>query len=69
METNNQNLITEKVLSTKEVASILQISERTMLRWVNSKKIDGFFRIGRKWQIRKSDFDSFINKKVNEQNN
>lgn len=56
--------LTEATFTTKEVAKMLNISDATMLRWLKAEKIPGFFRIGRKWLIRKSDFEVFINKQV-----
>ncbi len=51
-------------LGVKEVAIALKASEVTVLRWVRAGKLDGFFRIGRKWLVRRSSLDSFINQKV-----
>ena len=67
MENENQTIESKNMLTVKEVANSLQMSEATVLRWLRAKKIDGFFRIGRKWLIRKSDFEKFINQKVGEQ--
>lgn len=67
MENENQTTESKDMLTVKEVANSLQMSEATVLRWLRAKKIDGFFRIGRKWLIRKSDFEKFINQKVGEQ--
>ncbi len=51
-------------LGIKEVAVSLKVSEGTVLRWIDAGKLNGFFRIGRKWLIRKVDFEQFINQKV-----
>ena len=67
MQNENQTTESENMLTIKEVANLLQMSEATVLRWLSAKKIEGFFRIGRKWLIRKSDFEKFINQKVGEQ--
>lgn len=57
----------EDILTIKEVAASLRISEATVLRWLKAKKIEGFFRLGRRWLIRKTDFDELINNRaVNE---
>ena len=48
------------------VSKTLGVSRATVLRWARSKKIDGFFRIEKKWLIRKNDFNAFINKKINQ---
>lgn len=52
--------------SVRDVADELGVSKATVLRWLQSGKLDGFFRIGRKYLIRKSDFEKFINLKVAE---
>lgn len=49
----------------KAVTKSLGVSRATVLRWIRAQKIDGFFRIGSKWLIRKVDFDNFINRKIN----
>ncbi len=67
MEKENQTTESKDMLTVKEVANLLQMSEATVLRWLRAKKVDGFFRIGRKWLIRKSDFEKFISQKVDEQ--
>ena len=58
-----------ETITIKGVAKSLGISRATILRWIRAKKIEGFFRIGHKWLIRKSDFESFINHKVGESSN
>ncbi len=52
--------------SVRNVADELGVSKATVLRWLQAGKLDGFFRIGRKYLIRKSDFEKFINLKVAE---
>lgn len=54
----------EVTYTTSEVAKMLNISDATMLRWLKADKIPGFFRIGRRWLIRKSDLEAFINNQV-----
>jgi len=56
-------------LGIKEVAISLKVSEGTILRWIDAGKLNGFFRIGRKWLIRKADFELLINQKVAETEN
>mgnify|MGYP001559738419 CR=1 FL=1 len=51
-------------LGIKEVAASLKVSEGTVLRWIDAGKLNGFFRIGRKWLIRKADFEQLINQRV-----
>ncbi len=54
----------EVTYTTSEVAKMLNISDATMLRWLKAEKIPGFFRIGRRWLIRKSDLEAFISAQV-----
>ncbi len=51
-------------LGVRDVAKELSVSKATILRWLKSGKLDGFFQIGRKWLIRKSDFEKFISGKI-----
>lgn len=51
-------------LGVRDVAKELNVSKATILRWLKSGKLDGFFHIGRKWLIRKADFDNFISGKI-----
>ncbi len=53
-----------ETIGVSAVSKSLGVSRATVLRWIQAKKIDGFFRIGSKWLIRKIDFDTFINKKI-----
>lgn len=69
MDIPNQNQSSEDTLSIKEVAVRLQVSQRTLRTWIKSQKIIGFFRIGRKWSIRKKDLDNFIGQKIDEVSN
>jgi excisionase family DNA binding protein len=68
----NQNEITnelpESTFTVEEVAKMLNISEATLLRWLKAEKIPGFFRIGRRWLIRKIDLEKFINSQVIKRN-
>ena len=60
-----KNELPEATFTVGEVAKMLNISEATMLRWLKAEKIPGFFRIGRRWLIRKSDLETFINGQIN----
>ena len=71
---NDEQEKTGELNATSEVQTIgvgavsksLGVSRATILRWIEARKIEGFFQIGKKWLIRKNDFDNFINKKINE---
>jgi len=70
-ESNNttEDVNATSVSQTLDVAAVskqLGVSRATMLRWIRANKIEGFFRIGSKWLIRKADFDNFITRKINE---
>jgi excisionase family DNA binding protein len=54
-----------ETLDVAAVSKSLAVSRATVLRWIRAGKLEGFFRIGSKWLIRKVDFDNFISKKIN----
>lgn len=58
-----------EMLTIRNVAASLGVSKATVLRWIAAHKIEGFFQIGKKWLIRKKDFDGFINQKIINSNN
>jgi excisionase family DNA binding protein len=60
----NKNNLPEATFTTNEVATMLRISDATLLRWLKVEKIPGFFRVGRRWLIRKSDYEAYIGKQV-----
>jgi excisionase family DNA binding protein len=65
-ETNTTSIArVVETLDVKAVTQSLGVSRATVLRWIQSNKIEGFFRIGSKWLIRKVDFEQFINQKIN----
>jgi len=68
-ENTTSALNATSVSQTLDVATVskqLGVSRATTLRWIRANKIEGFFRIGSKWLIRKTDFDNFITRKINE---
>jgi excisionase family DNA binding protein len=60
IQPNSEN----STLSLKDVAMSLGVSKATVLRWIQARKLEGFFRIGHKWLMRKVDFDNLINQKI-----
>lgn len=50
-------------LTLKEVAKHLKVSERSVLRYINLKKLTAT-KIGY-WRIREKDLENFINKNLN----
>lgn len=60
----NKNQLSEATFTVNEVAGMLNISNATLLRWLKAEKVPGFFRIGRKWLIRKVDLEKFISRKI-----
>ena len=47
------------ILTIKEVAEYLKVTERTIYRLAAAKKIPGF-KVGGMWRFRQSDLDSWI---------
>lgn len=71
-ESNNttEDVNATSVSQTLDVAAVskqLGVSRATVLRWIRANKVEGFFRIGSKWLIRKADFDNFITRKISNQ--
>lgn len=54
----------EKLLTIKEVAKILRVSERTIFRYIKSGKLKAS-KIGH-WRISEKDLESFIKKTKNQ---
>ena len=50
-----------KVYTLKEVASLLKVTERTLLTYLKEKKLKGN-KIGGKWIISQENLQDFINK-------
>lgn len=63
--TRTDSFYESQTLDVATVSKQLGVSRATVLRWIRANKIEGFFRIGSKWLIRKSDFDGFINRRIN----
>ena len=49
----------ERFLSLEDVAERLQVSDRTVRRWVKDGKLAAY-KPGREWRIRPSDFEEFL---------
>lgn len=60
--------MTETLLTLEQVATILGVSERTVLRLLERRELKGF-KVGRKWRFEQSDIDAYVaqqRKKVQE---
>lgn len=57
------NMAEQKFLTLKEVSKILRVSERSMHRYIHSKRLPAT-KVGY-WRISKSDLDIFIKKNSN----
>ena len=53
----------EKLLTPKEVASILAVSPKSVREWLQQGRLKGV-RVGRLWRIRKRDLDAFLDPTV-----
>jgi excisionase family DNA binding protein len=49
----------DQFLSLEDVAERLQVSDRTVRRWVKDGKLDAY-KPGREWRIRPSDLEDFL---------
>ena len=49
----------ERILSLEEVAKLLGVSERTVVRLVDSKALIGF-KVGRSWKFEADDIEAYI---------
>jgi len=55
----------ERLLTTEEIAAILSVHPRTVMRWLRQGKLKGV-KIGRLWRVRPEDFEAFIRGKGGE---
>ena len=53
----------QKLLNVKEVAKKLRVSQRTIMRYIQSKKLKAA-KVGQ-WRIREGDLDKFFNRNSN----
>ncbi len=51
--------MTDKTFTVKQLVEILGVSERTVFRLIDEKKIEGF-KVGREWRFEQKDIDAFI---------
>lgn len=50
----------EQLLTTREIAEILRVHQRTVQRWISSNQLKAT-KVGPKiWRIRKQDLDNFL---------
>ena len=56
-------MATRNVLTVKEAARTLRVSERSILRYIKAKKLHAS-KIGQ-WRIKRSDLDKFFRKHAN----
>jgi len=54
----------EKLLTLKETAKILRVSERTIMRYLESGKLKAS-KLGQ-WRIKESDLEKFLKENLNE---
>lgn len=58
--TNNHEEL--RLLTLGEVAAILHVSKRTLLRMIQQKEVPAF-KVGGQWRIRESQFRKWVEKK------
>jgi excisionase family DNA binding protein len=55
----------DEMLTPKEVAKMLKVSDFAIRKWLKEKKLRGV-KLGDLWRIRKQDLDEFINNNLTE---
>lgn len=53
------------MLTADDVAELLNISKQSVVRYIKSGKIQGFVKIGGKWQISKDNFVKYCQGELN----
>ena len=56
-------LVSDDVLDAKEVAKILKVHQRTVIRLAEHGELKAF-RVGDLWRFRRIDIEEFINKQI-----
>jgi excisionase family DNA binding protein len=51
--------MTERFLTPAQIAERLQVSEKTVTRWLQAGDLKGI-KIGRLWRVREEDFEAFL---------
>jgi len=49
----------EKFYTPKEIAEILEVTERTVARWIKEDKLSAY-KFGGNYKVKKEDFDEFM---------
>jgi len=49
----------KRLLRPEEVAELLQVSRRTVVRWLKEGRLKGV-RVGRLWRVREEDLEMFL---------
>ncbi len=57
----------ERLLTLKETAKILRVSERTIMRYLKSRKLKAS-KVGQ-WRIKQSDLEGFLKENSNDKKN
>jgi len=59
-------VIKMQYLTVKQMAEILQVSQRTIYRMIDSGKLPAY-KLDRDWRIAKEDINQFLEKRINRQ--
>lgn len=54
-----RSILNGHLLTPSDVASYLQVEERTITRWLRESTLRGY-KIGKEWRVSKTDLDSFV---------
>lgn len=55
----------KEILTAREAAKHLRVSEVTLIRWLKKGKIPAF-KLEKSWRIREQDLSKFLNTRINE---
>lgn len=54
-----QSALNGRLLTPSDVASYLQVEERTITKWLRESTLRGY-KIGKEWRVSKIDLDAFL---------
>lgn len=52
-------MMDERLLTTSQIADKLQVTEKTVTRWLLAGSLKGY-KVGRQWRVREDDLEAFM---------